>query len=440
MSRVMRKPMSNLRMWCQPETSNSQPQRRPYELYPQIFNPTMRHENHTHAGLWLDKYVMEDDKDAARASSDESKQTSARTDLIAEVAQIPVPGEYHDFYQRWEETLKAYYAKTQLARAKGRLVVGLGSESVIETSIALHHTYGVPYIPGSALKGLAASYLRYKLNILEESNQKETGAYRELREAYKILFGYASGDKFLFKKTTENTDKDTDKDTTEDIDKDTDSAGYIIFFDALYEPGSVKGNDKDPAEKEPPLHPDIITVHQPDYYQGSNAPNDRQSPIPVPFLSATGVYLLALAAPDIEQQDEKDAWINFTFDLLREALREWGIGAKTSSGYGRMEVEGGEEDQEEVKEEIKEEVVDQETNRIADYIREVQALPNNSSIKGQFQAHLNHWRLVQNHPMGRELAQAIIDKVRQSGCEKDLREKNWYKEVLASLNEQRGGK
>ena len=40
----------------------------------------------------------------------------------------------------------------------GRLIVGLGSENVLETGIRLHHTYGLPIIPGSAFKGLAAHY------------------------------------------------------------------------------------------------------------------------------------------------------------------------------------------------------------------------------------------------------------------------------------------
>jgi len=39
-----------------------------------------------------------------------------------------------------------------------RLVVGLGSGSVYETSLTLHHIYGIPYIPGSALKGITRSY------------------------------------------------------------------------------------------------------------------------------------------------------------------------------------------------------------------------------------------------------------------------------------------
>ena len=39
-----------------------------------------------------------------------------------------------------------------------RLIIGLGGESPLETGLTLHHTFGVPIIPGSAIKGLAAHY------------------------------------------------------------------------------------------------------------------------------------------------------------------------------------------------------------------------------------------------------------------------------------------
>jgi CRISPR type III-B/RAMP module RAMP protein Cmr6 len=107
---------------------------------------------------------------------------------------------------------------------------------------------------------------------------------------------------------------------------DTDDAGYITFFDALYIP--------DTGYEGQALYPDIITVHHQKYYQDTGeAPTDSDNPIPIPFLSATGTYLIALAAPDIQQAD---AWIKATFDILEEALKTLGIGAKTSSGYGRM--------------------------------------------------------------------------------------------------------
>jgi CRISPR-associated protein Cmr6 len=130
-------------------------------------------------------------------------------------------------------------------------------------------------------------------------------AYEQINQAYKVIFG------------------------------DTDDAGYITFFDALYIPAKNKSMD------DKPLQPDIITVHHQEYYQhrSTAAPADWDSPIPVPFLCATGSYLVALAAPDIKDETERAQWLSSTGALLKAALKSMGIGAKTSSGYGRMKLE-----------------------------------------------------------------------------------------------------
>jgi CRISPR-associated protein Cmr6 len=79
-----------------------------------------------------------------------------------------------------------------------------------------------------------------------------------------------------------------------------------------------------------------MTVHHQKYYMDDNVPPaDWDDPIPVPFISATGKYLIALAASDMEESNRK-GWFSAIFDLLELALKEEGVGAKTSSGYGRM--------------------------------------------------------------------------------------------------------
>ncbi len=257
-------------------------------------------EKGTNAGLWLDKYSKDQDRadtgDQERRENKEQNRakTSNRSALVAEVASISIPAVYTEHYMRWVQILEdvgVTQKQMRFATVKGRMIIGLGDESVLETSITLHRTYGVPYIPGSALKGLAASYARQRLGPKWQRDQ----------EAYKVVFGTAK------------------------------EAGYITFFDALL---VVEPDETNPR---PVLYQDTITVHHPDYYQGkgeeNTAPSDWDSPTPIPFLSATGTYLVALAAPDLE---EKEEWINKTFEILEYALEEMGIGAKTSSGYGRM--------------------------------------------------------------------------------------------------------
>ncbi|NOZ30006.1 MAG: type III-B CRISPR module RAMP protein Cmr6 [Chloroflexi bacterium] len=235
----------------------------------------------THAGLWLDKFI---------AGFERQDGSPPQGTLVKEVSRISEPKPYVRFFQRWKEALRECGVKEEHlreAKALGRLAVGLGGEAVLETAITLHHTYGVPYIPGSALKGLAASYARRRL----EGDEWSRNGW-----AYQAVFG------------------------------DTDEAGYVTFFDALYVPGS--------GHKGKALWPDVITVHHREYYSGEKKPPaDWDSPNPVPFLSATGRYLVALQGDD--------AWVEKVFDILGHALMEEGIGARTSSGYGRMTLETG---------------------------------------------------------------------------------------------------
>ncbi len=246
-----------------------------------------------HPGLWLDKYIGPlrdpDDPPPRRSKSDPDVPTPQQR-LVDEVAGMGVPVAYAPFYRRWEKTLHEQEGVLLApATVQGRMAVGLGAESVLETAVTLQRTYGVPYIPGSALKGLTAAYARQRL-----PDWKIDSA------AYRILFGALK---------TETDPLDT--------------AGYITFFDALYIPGSALADH--------PLAPDVLTVHHPEYYQGKAvAPADWDSPNPVPFLSATGQYLVALAGPD--------GWARAAFDILRLALATEGIGAKTSSGYGRLDL------------------------------------------------------------------------------------------------------
>lgn len=236
-----------------------------------------QHTSSTHPGLWLDKYLPD--------YEDGRKQSH-----VAQVSAIAVPDAYLKFFDRWRAALTASGAIiVREATVQGRLSIGLGGEGVLETAITLHHTYGIPYIPGSALKGLAANYARNRLNK-DDWNTKS--------DAYKVMFG------------------------------ETDSAGYVTFFDALYVPNSGRKN----GGKAQALWPDVITVHHPKYYQGAQPPADWDSPTPVPFLSATGTYLLAIGGPA--------DWVEKAFEILACALAEEGVGAKTSSGYGRMTIAG----------------------------------------------------------------------------------------------------
>lgn len=305
----------------------------------------------TNAGLWFDKFI--------RPQGDEDKES--RQNLVREVAEIPVPEVYTRWFERWRGALEKYGADCRVAEVVGRMAVGLGEDSVLETSVTLHHTFGVPYIPGSALKGLAASFARLHLGEF----------WRPGTTAYRTLFG------------------------------DTHIAGYVTFFDAMPLPGTKL------------LYPDVITVHHPKYYRGEEEPPaDWDSPNPVPFLSATGRYLVALSGPA--------KWVEATFDVLAHAFIHLGIGAKTSSGYGRLRLEVRRP-------------VDPDREKAEQLIGQVQAL-RPAEVAGRVQTFCEQWRRMQVGPeQKRRVAAAIVAKVREAGREKQSRDKAWYQELLAYL-------
>lgn len=250
----------------------------------------------SNAGLELDRYLpaLGDDNAAVKA-------------LYDRVCASGPPEIYPPAYERWTGDLKAMNARTRRFKVAGRMIVGLGGESARETSVSLMRPYGVPYIPGSALQGLARHYgeahgiVAIPGHVLKPVAEGQTlTPEQHAANTHAVLFG------------------------------NTASAGYVTYLDAWHIPGSAPRC---------PLRRDVITVHHPDYYRTRGAPGPRgavnhgpwdfDDPTPVPFLSAIGNYLVAVRAPD-------DSWAALALNVLEAALGDWGVGAKTSSGYGRM--------------------------------------------------------------------------------------------------------
>ncbi|MBY0229225.1 MAG: type III-B CRISPR module RAMP protein Cmr6 [Gemmataceae bacterium] len=225
-----------------------------------------------HPGLLLDRFLVSQDEKAS---------------LIAYAARArPEEAMYRLAFARHCAGLLPVDVKTP---EHGRLIVGLGQKGVVEAGLRLHHTYGTPLIPGSALKGLAAHYAH------EQGGAKY---HRETGEIHRLLFG-----------TTEEN-------------------GCIRFDDAWARPGYD-------------LHRDVMTPHHPEWQEGGKAPTDFDSPVPVPFVSVSGTFRLALSWQG-PLCDDAAKWVKRTMDILTRALAEWGVGGKTSSGYGRLVKPGGE--------------------------------------------------------------------------------------------------
>jgi CRISPR-associated protein Cmr6 len=175
---------------------------------------------------------------------------------------------------------------------RGRLASGLGQDSVLEIGVTLHHTYGTPLIRGSALKGLAAHYCDRVWGAGDAGFTLDG-------DKHKVLFGT------------------------------TDSSGFIAFHDAWISPASLSATSQGVVL-------DVMTVHHGPYYMGEDetAPTDFDDPNPIYFLSVAGTFRFALECSDASEAGR--LWGNLALVLLKQALTNWGVGAKTSSGYGRF--------------------------------------------------------------------------------------------------------
>jgi CRISPR-associated protein Cmr6 len=223
------------------------------------------------------------DGDGAQAKQDLLKEAIAAVRRCEPV--------YRMAHDRWVSGLNTPAKETVFV--PWRLAIGLGIESVLETGITLHRTYGTPLIPGSALKGLAAHYCHSVWGAADQEYVSKGSLYRE-------MFGVTA------------------------------DAGHITFHDAWILPDSLRGNDSG-------LVLDVMTPHHGDYYmskEDSQPPSDYDDPTPVPFLSVRGKFCLAVTCDGDGVQ--ADNWAKRALALLKEALKEWGVGGKTNSGYGRI--------------------------------------------------------------------------------------------------------
>lgn len=227
-----------------------------------------------HAGLWHDKYLPDFEPQTKQTHLDEVTRICKHTEA------------YVDYYGRWKDLLHRAQARTVELVTQSRMIVGIGEASVRDIGIMLHHTYGVPFIPGSSLKGLAAAYAR-KLPGWEPNS-----------ESYRTLFG------------------------------DGRQSGVVDFMDAVWVP--------DPLVH--PLSVDIINVHYQSYYTHFGKGNDDQevqrmfmeAPVPNYFVCVQPNVRLLLAV------NGPETWAQSALQLLQLAADEVGVGAKTNSGYGRL--------------------------------------------------------------------------------------------------------
>ncbi len=195
------------------------------------------------------------------------------------------------YHARRDALISALKGESKVFKTSWRFVSGLGMGHVLETGFVWHRTLGVPYLPGSSVKGLIRAWA-------DPKTDKKTGEH----------LGWGDPDMWNNAKRLFGDEKDT-------------GAGSLIVFDAL------------PVEK-PKLEVDIMNPHYAPYYKDKTIPPaDYHSPVPIFFLTVKeGVQFKFSLAPRPGGNAKDD--VELGFELLKCALENIGAGAKTAVGYG----------------------------------------------------------------------------------------------------------
>lgn len=213
-----------------------------------------------------------------------------------------------------------------------RMALGLGNESVFETSMTLHHVYGIPYIPASSIKGVVRSWI-----ITNKFGDKEEDAIKD--QAFCDIFGCP--EEHVNTRTKSFYKEKNPK-------KDGSRVGKLIFFDTF-------------PVSEPIIKLDIMNPHYGPYYSKPKPPGDYYNPIPIPFLTVENGHFNFYIGINAKENKEVSGSeyeklmppeenlkagnlsmqanakvLDLTEMWLKIALTEHGIGAKTAVGYGYM--------------------------------------------------------------------------------------------------------
>lgn len=192
---------------------------------------------------------------------------------------------------RQRQLVERLGGRSLLVTNTDRFVTGMGREHPLNNGFTWHHTLGVPYLPGSGLKGMLRAWLRETEGTISTHHGQQT--LDDSPEAKK-WFGTQG------------------------------QAGELILLDML------------PLEP-PQLVVDVMTPHYGPYYQEREIPGDWHSPNPISFLvvEAGGSWQLGIL-PAAGARKLDDAVFQKLASGLLEAFEINGVGAKTAVGYGRF--------------------------------------------------------------------------------------------------------
>lgn len=221
-------------------------------------------------------------------------------------------------FQTWPSDSRAI----MIAKLEGRLAINLSDGLVQNANICLDRVFGLPYIPGSAVKGVCRHAALEELRLASGSER------RRIFDLVLRVFGASSND------------FSPPKQGRGDV---TNPAGALHdYLDIVNDPCDVKG-----AVTFLPAWPydaakivvDLTNVHTPDYYRTGNVEDlakEKPRPNPFPVVESGARFAFSVV---LNGMDEDSELLRKTTSWLHTALTVHGLGAKTSAGYGWFSVD-----------------------------------------------------------------------------------------------------
>lgn len=287
---------------------------------------------------------------------------------------------------------------------------GLGNEHPLENGFAFLNPYGLPYLPGSGVKGVLRQAARELASgewgdahgwstdpcypLMQGDGEKRHQMLRDNKQPVMlsmldVLFGRESEDG-----------------NTEHV------RGALGFWDVIPQ---IAGNS---------LKVEIMTPHQSHYYQNGDNPHDSGQPNPIHFLTVppgSGFAFhvvcdtrhLALLAPALAADDR---WKTLLGAAYEHAFAWLGFGAKTAVGYGAMQHDEDKEKTRQTQREQAQRAADRATlsaamRAIQDFIEYMQ------NRRTQLRGNLTRTN-GDEHNRARQLAKTAIDAADWTPAEK----------------------
>lgn len=197
-------------------------------------------------------------------------------------------------------------AAVTIGQLEGRLAINLADSLIQNAGLCLDRLFGLPYIPGSAVKGVCR---HAALAELKAARADEVPA---VLAVFCAVFGtsevdFKTGDLKSFRE--------------HHAGRDTDRKGAVSFLPAY-------------PVNEARIVVDLTNVHYPDYYRtGRTEDLSKENPRPNPFpaVEAGAQFAFCLLSNGMDNRPEVLVAAN---RWLESALTEHGLGAKTAAGYG----------------------------------------------------------------------------------------------------------